>query len=518
MIKTKVLIIGGGATGTGVARDLALRGVDCVLVEKSDIDSGASGRNHGLLHSGARYVYSDPVSAVECKDEGKILKRVAAHLIEDVGGIYASVPEDGSDFVNEFKILCDKCSISAQRVDIKDAFELEPDLNPEITAAYVVEDASIDPFRLAIENMIHARDLSAKFLTGYELVSFEIENGRVVSAKAISPSKSMVDIKPEIVINATGSWAGIVAELAGIKIDMIFSKGTLIVTQNRLSTMVVNRLRIPDDSDIIVPGGTVSIIGTTSERIVSPEEAWPKVNEVDEIVDEASKLMPVLKKSRLIRAYSGVRPLLNTGASGNDRMVGRSFEVIDHGDEGVDNLLTITGGKLTTFRLMAEKAVDRALEKIGIDKKCTTSDVPLPDSPGSRWVQPGFSAKKWIKENDPTDPLLCECEMVSQKVVKSIIDSMDNHAGESILVALGLRSRATKGPCQGMFCSLRILSYLYDSGFFKEEKGIDDLRILLNERWKGLHPLLWDHAMLQAELMEALHCGFLGMEQVENGK
>jgi glycerol-3-phosphate dehydrogenase len=74
-MQTQVLIIGGGATGTGLARDLSLRGVQCILVEKRDINAGASGGNHGLLHSGARYVASDPASARECKLEGRLLKR-----------------------------------------------------------------------------------------------------------------------------------------------------------------------------------------------------------------------------------------------------------------------------------------------------------------------------------------------------------------------------------------------------------------------------------------------------------
>jgi glycerol-3-phosphate dehydrogenase len=507
-------VIGGGATGTGVARDLALRGVDCVLVEKSDIDSGASGRNHGLLHSGARYVYSDPVSAIECKDEGKILKSIAPHLIEDTGGLYASIKDDDPSFVDEFKRLCGKCNITAERIDVKQALELEPNLNKDIVAVYRVEDASIDPFRLSIENMIDAKDKGAKFLTGYELTSFNMEDGRIKFATAVSKGGKSVDIEPDIVINATGSWAGMITKLANISLDMIFSKGTLIVTQTRLSTMVINRLRIPADSDIIVPGGTVSIIGTTSERIESPDFAYPRVAEVDKIVDEASKLMPVLKDKRLIRAYSGVRPLMSSKNDEDDRMIGRSFSILDHGDDNLSNFITITGGKLTTFRLMAEKAVDLALKKLDIQKNCSTMDEPIPDSPGSKWIKPGYSAKKWIQDNDVNDPLLCECEMVSQSVVDSLIDSLEDHAGDSYLVALGLRSRATKGPCQGMFCSLRILAYIYDKEVFCDDEGIYDLKLLLNERWKGLHPLLWGHAMIQAELMEALHCGFFGMELV----
>ena len=91
VIETQVLIIGGGVTGTALARDLALRGVDCVLVEKDDINAGASGRNHGLLHSGARYVAGDREAAMECRAEGELLKRMAAQTIQDTGGYFVAV-------------------------------------------------------------------------------------------------------------------------------------------------------------------------------------------------------------------------------------------------------------------------------------------------------------------------------------------------------------------------------------------------------------------------------------------
>ena len=93
-METQVLIIGGGVTGAGIARDLALRGIKCILAEKHDINAGASGANHGLLHSGARYVAGDLVNAEECREEGNILKKLASHCIEDTGGLFVAVEGD----------------------------------------------------------------------------------------------------------------------------------------------------------------------------------------------------------------------------------------------------------------------------------------------------------------------------------------------------------------------------------------------------------------------------------------
>ena len=102
-MNTQVLIIGGGATGTGLARDLALRGVDCILVEKRDINAGASGGNHGLLHSGARYIASDPAAAVECQQEGQLLKKLAPHCVEQTGGLFVAIQGDDENYIADFE-------------------------------------------------------------------------------------------------------------------------------------------------------------------------------------------------------------------------------------------------------------------------------------------------------------------------------------------------------------------------------------------------------------------------------
>jgi Glycerol-3-phosphate dehydrogenase len=96
------IIIGGGATGAGIARDCALRGLRVVLVERHDIATGATGRNHGLLHSGARYAVTDGESARECISENRILKHIARHCIEPTGGLFITLPEDSLDFQATF--------------------------------------------------------------------------------------------------------------------------------------------------------------------------------------------------------------------------------------------------------------------------------------------------------------------------------------------------------------------------------------------------------------------------------
>ncbi len=277
-MRTEVLIIGGGATGTGLARDLALRGVHCTLVEKTHLNAGASGRNHGLLHSGARYVKTDPVAAKQCHEENLILKKLAPQCIQNTHGLFVAIEGDDEDYVAEFPRLCAKCHIPAEEMSVEEARELEPGLSPRIIAAYRVDDACVEPYRLSFENITQAQMLGSVLITSNRVTGFKKNANRIVSTEItniITGKRSFIEA--DFVVNAGGAWIGKIAELAGIPIKMRYSKGTLMVTGHRLTDHVVNRLRMPGDGDIIVPGGTVSILGTTSVRVESPEVLYPTV-------------------------------------------------------------------------------------------------------------------------------------------------------------------------------------------------------------------------------------------------
>jgi glycerol-3-phosphate dehydrogenase len=138
--------------------------------------------------------------------------------------------------------------------------------------------------------------------------------------------------------------------------------------------------------------------------------------------------------------------------------------------------------------------------------------VPLPETPDGRWTEPGRAPREWLKTADADDVLLCECELIPMSTVDCIVDSIGRQNGRASLNAIGLRSRVGKGPCQGAFCSTRVTSHLYDLGIFKAGRGISDLKAFLKSRWRGQKPLMWDASIVQAELQEAMHCGFLGLE------
>jgi glycerol-3-phosphate dehydrogenase len=515
-VSTQVLIIGGGATGTGLARDLALRGIDCLLVEKRDINAGASGGNHGLLHSGARYIASDPAAARECCNEGALVKRLAPQCVEDTGGLFVAVRGDDDAYIADFADRCARCGIAATPIDPKEALDMEPCLATDTIAAFAVADASIDPFKLSLDNLAHASRLGASLLLHHQVVGFDRRAGRIetVRIKDLHHGDDVI-VHADQIINATGAWAGAVAAMAGARIDMVYSQGSLVISQMRINRRVINRLRKAADADILVPAGTVSIFGTTSKRIDAPDKCRPTTAEIDAMLDDGMAMVPALSDTRYIRAYAGVRPLVRSGNGPDDRSMSRGFSLLDHETDGLTNFISITGGKLTTYRLMAEKAADLACRRLGNSKPCRTATEPLPASSEARYTEPGLTPKMWFKKKDPSDLLLCECEMVPTSVFDKIAAGLTHNGHRPGLREMGQRSRVGKGPCQGSFCSLRMAAHMYDQGMLQNGEGVVELSDFLNERWRGMQPLLWGPAVSQAELQEALHCGLLGLEVCE---
>ncbi|MBE0624373.1 MAG: anaerobic glycerol-3-phosphate dehydrogenase subunit A [Burkholderiales bacterium] len=517
-VQTQVLIIGGGVTGTALARDLALRGVDCVLVEMDDINAGASGRNHGLLHSGARYVAGDREAAVDCRSEGDILKRMAKQAIQDTGGYYVAVQGDDERYIADFPSCCARSGISARVVDVALARELEPALSPRTIAVFEVPDASIDPFRLSLESMAHAQSLGARLMRRTRVVGFEREGRQIRAVRLQSRNGGQAQrIEAAQVVNAAGAWAREVALLAGAPIEMSYSKGTLLVTHTRLAGRVVNRLRLPGNADIMMPGGTVSIVGTTSTRVDALDDIRPTTLEADLIVAEASRMLPALAAMRYVRAYAGVRPLVGATGGRDARAVSRGYALFNHEDQGLDNLATITGGKLTTCRLMAERAADLVCRRLGVTRACVTATLPLPAVPECAWTEPGHSPRAWMRTLRLKDPLLCECEMVSGSAVDAIYAALRAAGDTPTLTDIGLRSRVGKGACQGAFCALRTSAHLYQGGGFQGSRGLAEILDFVGERWRGQRAVLWGEQLAQAELMEALHCGLFGEELQDDG-
>ena len=293
---------------------------------------------------------------------------------------FVSLPEDGLDFRDKFLRACEEVGIQTTLFARDEALELEPELNPNLLSAVKVPDGAIDPFTLVLENAKDAEEHGAKILLHTEIISLILDGDKVkgVKVKDLLQGEEYT-IEASYIINATGAWANQFLKLAGLHIGMALSKGSMLITNQRLNHSVINRCRPPSDGDIVVPNHTVSILGTTSIRLEEVENFEVTPHEVSLLIQETSKMIPAIQETRFIRAYAGIRPLFQSEEKGDDRAISRGFVLIDHGKrDGIKNLITITGGKLMTYRLMAEKTSDLICQKMGMDVPCSTHLKPLP--------------------------------------------------------------------------------------------------------------------------------------------
>ena len=267
-----VVVIGGGATGAGTLRDLAMRGVKALLLEQRDLVHGTSSRFHGLLHSGARYAVKDAEAGRECIEENRILRRIGKHCVEETEGFFVRTPEDGAEFEATWVTACDKCGIEATPLTVKEARALEPNLAGNIVSVYRVPDSAVDGFRLVWQNVQNAVRHGAGFRTYTEVTSINSANGQVTSVSVRDSRTGQTgEIPCSFVVNAAGSWVGELAHTAGLDINVKPDRGTLVAFNHRFTSRVINRLRKASDGDIFVPHGSITILGTTSKKTDKPD-------------------------------------------------------------------------------------------------------------------------------------------------------------------------------------------------------------------------------------------------------
>lgn len=527
-----VIIIGGGATGAGIARDCSRRGISVLLIERFDISTGATGRNHGLLHSGARYAVTDRESAEECIKENMILRRIASHCVEETDGLFLSLPEDDIAYQSKFVDACRAAGIRADVIDPREALRLEPAANSDIIGAVRVPDGSVDPFRLTTSNIMDAKSHGAVVLTYHEVIELCKDRQRICGVKALDHrTKQVKSFEAGIVVNAGGIWGHRIAELAGIRVNMLPAKGALLIFGHRVNNMVLNRCRKPADADILVPGDTISLIGTTSSKIPFDEidRMYVTPKEVDLLLREGEKLSPVLAQTRILRAYAGVRPLVASDDDPSGRNVSRGIVLLDHAvRDGVEGFITITGGKLMTYRLMAEWTTDLICKKMGVNVACTTATEQLPGSRekaeevGKKMISVPLAQRNstiyrhgdmagQFSENTPLDnSLVCECEEVSVAEVKYALNELDVHN----LVDLRRRTRVGMGTCQGELCACRAAGLMSSTKKYCTRQAKEDLSSFLNERWKGMAPIAWGDTLRECEYMSWIYEGVCGLESV----
>lgn len=510
-VSTQLLIIGGGATGLGAAWDACLRGLKVILVEQSDLAQGTSGRYHGLLHSGGRYVLSDPGSARDCATENFILRQIVPLAIEDTGGLFVTTPADPADFADRWRSACIDAGVPTDERTVSNTLKREPLLNPRISRAFRVADAALDSFDLLHILAEAVRQAGGQVLLHHRVTGLELTRGRVTAASLLDTSSGETrTVGAEVVINAAGPWTGRVASLAHIKLPVVLSKGSMIAMTSRLVHTVVNRCRPPQDGDIIVPVGTVAVLGTTDFEVDDPADNGIQEWEVDRILAETEALIPSLPDHRPLRAWAGVRALYRPEDSERDatRDLPRAHAVLDHAaTDGIEGMLSVIGGKLTTFRLMAQETIDAACRKMDISAACTTSQTPMGSRPRRFHTLPSRLSQIESTASAETS-IVCECELATRLGLEQSL--VEDHA--QALDDLRRDLRLGMGPCQAAFCGYRAAARVAELVSGSPPDG--GYCAFLKERWRGVRPLAWGKSLSQFELGRRISIELLGADSL----
>ncbi len=247
-----------------------------------------------------------------------------------------------------------------------------------------------------------------------------------------------------------------------------------------------------------------------ADCVADPDELEVTQAEIDEMLDEGEKLVPGFREARALRVWAGARPLYSPDEVSDTRDVSRTHTVLDHAKrDGVGGFITITGGKTTTYRLMAEHAIDAACEQLDVERPCRTDEEPLPGSEDERFYWLGSRVR--AQEPVPgSEEIICECELITRE---RLIEAIARRRPSSLddvrrTVRLGM------GPCQGGFCIYRATGILHAFERLDHAAANSALVDFLQERWKGVRPILHGDQFRQARLDDWIFQGLLGVQHL----
>ncbi|MDO5146218.1 MAG: FAD-dependent oxidoreductase [Eubacteriales bacterium] len=505
------IVIGGGTTGTGVIRDLVLRGfTNSLLLERDDLAAGTSGGCHSALHGGSRYVVSDIQTAKECLQENQVYREIVPQVVDPTDAIWVAKTEEQIAFSKLWMKNADEIGLPYEIISVEEAVEAEPLLSKDIKFALRTIDTGFDPFRLCIAQAYDAKMKGAEIRTHHEVIGVLMEENRVVGLRVLDKTENRIyEVYAKVIINAAGPWCSQITEMAGFAIPMKPNKGSTGIYSMRPTTVLIGILRVPDDGDGLVSQGyqNTALLGTSSVDVDDPDDAEPGMDEIKIMEDSVAEIIPELREARMIRMCTGVRPLYTTGAE-TGRDISRGMILLDHEEmEGVAGIITITGGKYATARLMAEEAVDLACEKlVGKVIPCTShkeliygatsKDEAEKDAKEihEKYHIPHYAAHKFtarygkfakaILERYPEQAYIIDdaVQMIGSEVCYSFEEENVENFKD-----LRRRTRLGMGQEQGTFSIYKAGAIIQEELGKTVEKAEDCVLGYAQERWKGVY-------------------------------
>jgi glycerol-3-phosphate dehydrogenase len=406
----EVVVVGGGITGAGVALDAASRGYSVALLERGDFASGTSSRSSKMVHGGLRYLQNFDLGLVrEALIERQLMVQLAPHLVYPTAFVVPSFAEERRprglgiglnmyDVMATTRIGRSRREIRAAKeedeelywspdrhrtIDRDELLELVPSLEPrDPKDAYLFYDCQTDDVRLVLTVLGEAERFGATMLNGAEVTEVLTGGGRACGVACVeAESGERFEVEADNVVNATGVWAD------RIRSEIIEEEDVPRIAPSRGTHILLDRDDLSTGSAAcIVPAGEGrqifalpwygrTLVGTTDNDFDGDiDHPHPAAGDIEYLLEAVNAFFGVeLGAAELVGAYAGVRPLISTGDPKKSVDISRKAELY----ETSSGMLTITGGKLTTWRRMAKQTVDRLVERGAREAPCHTAEIPL---------------------------------------------------------------------------------------------------------------------------------------------
>jgi glycerol-3-phosphate dehydrogenase len=533
-----VAVIGGGVNGTGVARDCAMRGLRTLMLEKNDFSSGTSWASSGMIHGGLRYLgYDRDTTRITCEDSGYI-QRIAPHLIFRIPFLHPVFKGDryGLELMDVIMKAYDsfrdlKGGKEHTRLTRAQALEIEPGLNPAILGAVTWDEWGIDVPRLCFANALSAIERGAVILNHAEVTGLRRDlQGNVTGLRARHLATGDVyDVEAKITVNCAGPWVPRVSQMADVEVRLRLGKGIHVVYDRRISNVAISSQAIDGRGIFLSPGNTDDDYYGELDELVATQD------EVEYLVEGIERVLPRIREYRRSRVTVGLRPTLYAWGKHEDDL-SRRYEVIDHeARDGVGGFVTLTGGKLAAYRLMAHDTTDLVARKLGVSVACRTHLEPLPgaeaaaDTEGMARRTPtthfaahraaarhGCRAERMLSlvaENPRWSREVCACEQVTEAEVRYCA----RHEMTTSISDLWFRTRLGMGPCNGMNCAPRAAQILADERGLEPEKAHEEVIRFLEARWRDKIPVADGLELAQEELVRGVFMGTYAYSTLQKG-
>jgi glycerol-3-phosphate dehydrogenase len=390
-----VLIVGGGIVGSGIARDLALRGLRVALVEQSDLASGTSSRPTRLIHGGLRYLENFDFALVRTDmREREVLLRLAPHLVQPLrflmpmygrGMLYRAKLQAGMQLYDALSF--DKSLPTRQWLNRRQVLRAEPGLNPlGLQGAWQFYDGQVSLVeRLVIENALDAASQGGLIVTHASVASFVRDQSGAVTGALVRDTRSdrQVEVRARLTVNATGPWLDLTT--AGLRHGrrplLRLTKGVHLVTPSASRHAHVLFAQRDGRLFFVVPWLGYSLVGTTDTDFQGdPGDVAASDEDVEYLIDEARHAFPSGRFDEVFYTWAGVRALVRVEHVAEGK-VSRKHALHDHARrDGVPGIVSVVGGKITGYRAIAEEVGDLVARKLGHRERgdSATHMRPLP--------------------------------------------------------------------------------------------------------------------------------------------